>query len=532
MHARRLGLAILASVTICAAPVRISAQLAAPDQLWSQAAPGVLDNAETGDGFGRVATGDFNGDGNDDLAVGSPGEDLGTVEDAGLVHVFYGSAEDGPTVSGQDLWHQDITGFPDTAESGDRFGNALVGGDFDGDGFDDLAIAVESEDLGAAPNAGVVHLLYGSAAGLTTAGTQLWHQDSADVQGAAEADDDFGFALASGDFDADGFDDLAVGVPFEAIGALAAAGAVNVLYGSVAGLAAADNQLWHQDVAGVADVAEASNLLGWSLAAGRFNGDGIDDLAIGVRQEDVGTAMDAGALNLLLGSASGLTDSNDQFWHQDSGVVVGVVEEHDYFGQALAAGDFDGDGLDDLAIAAVGEDVDGFADAGVVHVLFGDAAGLTDTGNQAWTQNSLGIPDDVEAEDGLGQALAAGDFDSDGFADLAIGVPGQALDALEDAGSVHVLFGAAAGVAAAGNQYLHQNAAGVGDAAETGDSFGFFLAAGDFDGDGWSALAVGVPSEGIDAAENAGAVQLFPDALVFADGFETGGTERWSAALP
>ena len=533
MHARRSNfIAGLVITALTAAPAPAAAQLAAPDQLWSQATPGVADVAETGDGFGRVAAGDFDGDGNDDLAVGCPGEDLGAVEDAGLAHVFYGSTVDGLSVAGQDLFHQDTAGVPDSAEAGDLFGNALAAGDFDADGFDDLAIAAESEDLGAAPGAGAVHVLYGSATGLTTAGTQLWHQDSPNVQGAAEADDNFGFALAVGDFDADGFDDLAIGVPLEAIGAIGAAGAVNLLYGSASGLSDADNQLWHQDVPGVADTAEANDLFGWSLAAGRFDADAIDDLAIGVRLEDVGTAMDAGAMNLLLGSTTGLTDANDQFWHQDSGLIQGVVEEHDYFGHALAAGDFDGDGLDDLAIAAVGEDVDGFADAGAVHVLFGDAVGLTDAGNQVWTQNSVGLPDEVEADEGLGQALAAGDFDGDGFADLALGVPGESIDALDDAGSVHVLFGAAAGVEAAGNQYLHQDAAGVGDAAETGDSFGFFLAAGDFDGDGWAALAVGVPSEGIDAAENAGAVQVFPDALVFADDFETGDASRWSEVAP
>ena len=532
MQPRRCRLAGLALAVVACTPAPGVAQVAAPDQLWSQDSPGVFDAGELGDSFARLATGDFDGDGNDDLAIGSPGEDLGALEDAGLVHVFHGAVAGGLTLSGQDLWHQDISGMPDAAEAGDLFGDALAAGDFDGDGYDDLAIAAGSEDLGAAPNAGVVHVLYGSATGLTTGGTQLWHQDSPNVMGAAESDDSFGAALAVGDFNADGFDDLAIGVPLEAIGDIAAAGAVNVLFGSASGLSDAGNQLWHQDIAGVADSAEMSDAFGWSLAAGRFDGDGFDDLAIGVRYEDIGAAENAGAVNLLLGSASGLTDANDQFWHQDSDTVQGVVEDHDFFGHALTAGDFDGDGLDDLAIAAVGEDVDGFADAGAVHVLFGDSAGLTDVGNQLWDQNSAGVPDPVEGNELFGLALAAGDFSGDGFADLAIGAPGESIGAFVGAGAVHLLFGSATGPGAAGNQYLHQDGEDVSDAAEDGDSFGFFLAAGDFDGDGWAALAVGVPFEGLGTVWNAGVVQVFPDLLAFADGFETSDTSRWSAAVP
>lgn len=532
MQARRSGLAGLALAVLASTCAPIAAQVAAPDQLWSQDSPGVFDAAEIGDAFGRLATGDFDGDGNDDLAIGSPFEDLGALEDAGVVHVFHGSAEQGLTLAGQDLWHQDIFGIPDAAEAGDLFGNALAAGDFDGDGYDDLAIAAESEDLPGAPGAGVVHVLYGSVFGLTSIGAQLWHQDSPNIQGAAETDDEFGAALAVGDFDNDGYDDLAIGVSHEAIGATAAAGAVNGLFGAAGGLSDVGNQLWHQDIAGVADVAEFGDGFGYALAAGRFNGDGFDDLAIGVRYEDIGASLDARAVNLLLGSAAGLTDANDQFWHQDAGVVQGVAEDSDFFGHALAAGDFDGDGIDDLAVGVPREDVDGFADAGAFHVLFGDTDGLTDVGNQLWTQNSAGIPDAVEANELFGQALAAADFDGDDFADLAVGVPWESIGAVDAAGTVYLLYGTAAGIGAAGNQYLHQDAAGVSDAAEDGDSFGFFLAAGDFDGDGWAALAVGVPYEGLGAIASAGVVQVFPDVLAFADGFETADTSRWSAAVP
>ena len=134
------------------------------------------------------------------------------------------------------------------------------------------------------------------------------------------------------DFDGDGKDDLAIGAPGEDIGAIADAGAVNVLYGSGSGLTASGDQLWHQGVAGVMGGAEAGDLFGSSLACGDYDGDGKDDLAIGAPGEDVGALVDAGAVNVLYGSGSGLTATGDQLWHQDSAGILGGAEAGDLFG--------------------------------------------------------------------------------------------------------------------------------------------------------------------------------------------------------
>ena len=111
-----------------------------------------------------------------------------------------------------------------------------VEADFDNDGFADLAVGVPREGVGTAELAGAVNVLDGSANGLTGAGSQLLFQGGGGVSDAAEPFDFFGNALAAGDFDNNGFIDLAVGVPGEDIGAIADAGAVNVLYGSASGL--------------------------------------------------------------------------------------------------------------------------------------------------------------------------------------------------------------------------------------------------------------------------------------------------------
>ena len=105
-------------------------------------------------------------------------------------------------------------------------------------------------------------MLYGSAAGLTSTGTDVWHQDIAGIEGAAETGDLFGQFLSTGDFNNDGFDDLAIGAPGEDVRGAVDAGATTVLLGSAAGLTAAGDQIWHQDSAGILDVAEAGDLLG------------------------------------------------------------------------------------------------------------------------------------------------------------------------------------------------------------------------------------------------------------------------------
>ncbi|MBA2565550.1 MAG: FG-GAP repeat protein [Gemmatimonadetes bacterium] len=122
----------------------------------------------------------------------------------------------------------------------------------------------------SAPQNGVgdVTVLYGSGTGLTGQGSQLWDQDSPGVPDTAEASDLFGEALAAGDFDHDGFADLAVGVLSEDLGITNEAGAGNVLYGSPAGLSSARSQVWHQDVPGVEDSIVSQDAFGGALVTG------------------------------------------------------------------------------------------------------------------------------------------------------------------------------------------------------------------------------------------------------------------------
>jgi hypothetical protein len=446
------------------------------NQVWSQDAPGLSGQLDEEDAFGGgVATGDFDGDGFADLAVGASGELVGTSAHAGVLHVLFGSSE-GLTAEGTQLWSQDSPGVLDEAEEGDRFGDILATGDLDADGFADLVVGVASEDVGGRPNAGAVHVLFGSASGLTAGGGQLWTQDSDGVRDAAERYDEFGLAVAVGRFDDDPYEDLAVGVHLESR-TRGSQGAVNVLYGAADGLTSLGSQLWHRGVPGVRGRPKGSDRFGHSLAAGDWNADGRSDLAVAVPQGPY--TPGGGAVNVLYGSSTGLTAAGDQLWRQDSRGIKNATEcvpsednWCDMFGWAVGAGDFDGDGADDLAVAVPGEDLARVVDQGAVHVIRGSATGLTAAGDRLWSQDSAGIADRGEMDDRFGWTVSGDAFGSGSQDDLAISAAWEGIGRAGAAGTVHLLYGSPGGLTSIGSQRWHQGADGIPGKAEGGDLFG------------------------------------------------------------
>jgi hypothetical protein len=268
-----------------------------------------------------------------------------------------------------------------------------------------------------------VVVLYGSSSGLTAAGSQFWTQDTPGVADTAETGDAFGFSLAAANFGKSSQADLAIGAPREGLGANANCGAVNVLYGSSGGLTTGGSQLWTQDSTGIKDRCEdqgsstQGDLFGYSLAAANFGKAAQADLAVGAPGEDVGTAVHAGAVNVVFGTAGGLSAAGNQFWSQNSPGVLdtsegaaGAEDNGDFLGYAEMAANFGKSGQADLAVGAPGEDLVGntLLEAGGVNVLYGGTNGLSSTGNQFWTQDSPGIKDQAETGDSFGFGFGSG----------------------------------------------------------------------------------------------------------------------------
>ena len=376
------------------------------------------EGAEAGDWFGgRMQGGDFNGDGFDDLAVGDFFEDVPKsggreAHEAGSVTIYYGGTDGLVQTSGVQYWTQDTPGMLDSSEPGDYFGRALGSGDFNGDGFADLAIGVRGEKVNGQPKAGACQVLYGSPAGLIVTGNQLWTQDSPGIKDKAEPSDWLGrTGVTAGDFNNDGFDDLAVGALQDSVSGQRYAGVVNVIFGSPAGLTADGNEAFNENVAGSAtDGAENGDRFGRTVEAADFNCDGFSDLAIGISDEDVGTVILAGAAQVLYGGPTGLTEAGNQWWNQDSPGILDQAEKADSFdGRVPDVGDNNGDGCWDLSVGVFKEDLElasgTIADAGAVNVIYGSpGVGLTATGNQLWSEDSPGILGDPETRDSFGQS--------------------------------------------------------------------------------------------------------------------------------
>jgi hypothetical protein len=421
---------------------------------------------------------DFNGDGYSDLAIGAFNEVINGKYSAGLVNIIYGSATglNASSIPSQRFFQDysiagDVsTNIRDVSEGYDRFGKAISAGDFNNDGYTDLAIGVPEEDLGSLVDAGAVNVIYGSTSGLspnTPIQNQFWTQSSVGLK-ASHSRDLFGSALTTGDFNNDGYADLAMGVPYDDINGKSAAGSVTILYGSSAGLAKSpmQSQRLFADSPGILGVSEEGDQFGSALSVGDFNNDGYGDLAVGAPLK----SGYRGAVNVIYGSSTGLLANGNQFWTQES---PNLERSLDYaFGESMASGDFNADGFADLSIGVNNH----------VTTIFGSPSGLSATH----------LPDMLlqlcqNCNTGIGPVVASGDLDGDGYADLIAAEP-DSMDGCIDCtpGELWVFRGKSTGISTSHSVYL--------TGALAYPQFGWALATGDYDSDGVSELAIGEPN--------------------------------------
>ncbi len=327
-----------------------------------------------------------------------------------------------------------------------------------------------------------------------------------------------------GDVNGDGFAEVAVGEPGNAKGR----GSVHVFYGQRSGLvtnatgSARNDHYLTQDTRGVPGKAETGDAFGTSTLLADFNGDGCADLAVGSPGENDGT----GWVQVFFGSPTGLKTSGTQsFTLSQIPGSPGSARDQE-LGDELAAGDLDGDGIDDLVAGISGLHVDGKDAAGGVAVVYGGLSGLQLTRSAMLTRDTPGIPGESGKYVGFGAAVATGDFDGDGSAELAIG----STNGLSG-GTVQTVERTPDGFT--GSEPISPHSAGMPGEADRFCAFGFVLASGDVHGDGRDDLAVGDPAFGChdepDVDYAMGSVVLLAGSK---DGLTTSNSQLWTQDSP
>jgi hypothetical protein len=341
--------------------------------------------ATSGDWLGLHVgpAGDVNGDGIDDFLVGAPNGD-GLVGSSGNVELHFGGA--------------DLDSLPDLVLEGegafDQFGICARGvGDVNGDGWDDVLVGAPNNDA-AGGNAGRAYVFFG--------GPDL--DAVADLVISGEAGEQLGWSVAGpGDLDGGG-NDFVVGAP----SSQSVAGRAYVFHGG----AALDS------IPDLIIEGAGSGRLGWCVnRAGDYDGDGYADLLVGANSDRYAYLFRGGAAMDSLADYSFISEG----WGDRIGYGLGP------------AGDFNGDGWDDIVIGAMHNDAAGY-DAGRAYIYYGGPA-ADETADLAFT----GFID----RDLLGRTVdGAGDLNGDGYSDLVVGAPTPDVGGYGP-GRVHVYFGGA-----------------------------------------------------------------------------------------
>lgn len=326
---------------------------------------------DPGDSFGSRVTnaGDLNTDGRSELAVIASGDDDGGT-DHGAVHILF--LTDSGTVSSTSKISDTQGGFTGTMTNGNRFAGALGGvGDLNGDTIPDLAVGSYLSNTGGSQR-GALWILHMKDDGTVESHQQISSQSTWPGGSPLANSSQFGFSVCGlGDLDGNGHQDIAVTARYHYNGPGLARGRVWILFRGVGGSISAVQAIAPGGTGGLATtITGAGGHFGWSIAnAGDVNGDGVVDMLISARQQDVDHINDGALFIGYLTSAGTL--SHEEMISENDGLQNDTLDlqNYSYFGASAALlGDISGDGSPDLAVSA-SHHPSGGTERGKVYVL-------------------------------------------------------------------------------------------------------------------------------------------------------------------
>ncbi|MEH1839593.1 MAG: hypothetical protein V7L20_12670 [Nostoc sp.] len=402
-----------------------------------------------------------------------------------------------------------INGINAGDESGYSIGSA---GDINSDGIDDVIIAAPFASPNGIANSGQSYVVYGSKGGFdpqlnlsTLNGTNGFA-----INGINASDESGYFVSNAGDINGDSIDDVIIAAPFASPNGIAYSGQSYVVFGNKGGFDAQFNLSTLNGTNGFAiNGINTRSLVYISVSsAGDINGDGIDDLIIGAPGASPNGSYDSGQSYVVYGSKGSFdAQLNLSTLNGTNGFVINGINPGDLLGYSVgSAGDINGDGIDDLIIAAYHASPNGKY-SGQSYVVFGSKGGFDSNFNLSTLNGTNGFAiNGINPGDFLGISVGnAGDINGDGIDDLIIGAANADPNG-KYSGQSYVVFGSKGGFSAQLNLSTLNGTNGFAiNGINRYDRSGFSVSsAGDINGDGIDDLIIGAPGPDPNGFYNSG----------------------------